>query len=554
MRKFLAILETVHRYGDDTALVPLLHIEEFEIDPLLAYQLIRESSKSKESLYEIIAKNENSQKLSSLLKDFARLSKNGGLMETLEKVFRDSGILNSMLVSRDADAFLGIERLFEEGKRIALCRPGAELRDFMEYLSVLRKHHIFVKRPKHQIREGVVRLMTVHRAKGLEFEEVYLIHASENIFGDSSRLEFLPLLPAVYKSGSAPSHLDDERRLFYVALTRAKSKILVSYHTTDENGKELLPSVFISELREDRVERVDTRNCEDKMSQHQELLYGEKKNSKSSLLDQDFVRELFQSQPLSVTALNNYLSCPWKYFYRNLLRIPSIPQRHQLYGTAMHAAVQDLFTAMKDREVDAKFLTDSYRRHLGNSGLTKVEFTEAENRGVEALTGWYKWAKASWQFPTISEFSVITDLDGILLSGKLDKVEFITDTQVAITDYKTGKQRSRNEIEGKTRSGDGDIKRQLVFYRLLLDLHDNKKLNMQKGIIEFLEPTHSTGSGQADSGNYKKEEFEITDTEVSELTETIKRVASEITSLSFWSQTCSEKDCEYCSYRKLLKS
>ena len=98
-------------------------------------------------------------------------------------------------------------------------------------------------------------------------------------------------------------------------------------------------------------------------------------------------------------------------------------------------------------------------------------------------------------------------------------------------------------MEGKTKEENSDMKRQLQFYRLLLELHDG--ISMQKGIIEFLEPN--------DSGKYTREEFEISDTEVEELKKTIKRVAQEITSLSFWNTTCDDKDCKYCSYRKLLE-
>ena len=118
------------------------------------------------------------------------------------------------------------------------------------------------------------------------------------------------------------------------------------------------------------------------------------------------------------------------------------------------------------------------------------------------------------------------------------------DGEVFVTDYKTGKPKSRNEIEGTTRFGNGNYKRQLVFYKLLLDLYDDGKMNMTKGIIEFLEPN--------DSGRIKWEEFEIKESEVDELKKTIVRVAEEITSLSFWDKYCDEKDCDYCGYRRLL--
>ncbi len=255
--------------------------------------------------------------------------------------------------------------------------------------------------------------------------------------------------------------------------------------------------------------------------------------------------ELFHAHPLSVTALNNYLSCPWKYFYRNLLRIPSVQEKHQIYGTAMHGAVEDLWRTAKDRDIDVQFLLDSYKRHLTQLGvLSESEFQEALGRGMEALRGWFAWRQPKLTNPIIPEFTVhgAELAPGVVLFGKLDTVEILSDTEWIVTDYKTGKQKSRNDIEGKTKSSSGDIKHQLQFYKLLLELYGN--IQMQKGVIEFLEPD--------DSGNYRREEFEIADEEIIELKTTILRVVNEITSLSFWNKTCDDKDCEYCAYRKLL--
>lgn len=563
VRKMLSILDAVFHYSKDEYVVPVLHIEEFGIDPLEAYRLISRASRERVPLYDLLARATEPKigKLGELLSQWVKASHEEHLSQFLEKVLRESGILNSMIASRNAEAFLGIERLFEEGKRISENRPGAQFADFMEYIRVLREREIFIKRPKHHARVGSVRLMTAHRSKGLEFEHVHIIGATEKSFGGKGRGDDLPLLPAVFKiiaeaQDESTDESGDERRLFYVALTRAKHSVCISYPRTDANGREILPTPFVLQIREDLKQEIDTTEFEQELVAHPERAFAEPQGKgRIRQMDQEFVAELFTSRPMSVTALNNYLSCPWKYFYRNLLRIPSVPERHQLYGTAMHAAVEDMWRVMKDRDITADFLTDAYKRHLGLLGiLTKQEFAEALNRGEQALHGWFAWATPKLTNPVISEFVIpCVTLSGeedavgssmkVDLSGKLDKVEMIGSSQVVVTDYKTGKQRSRNYIEGKTQAATGDIKRQLVFYKILLRLHDN--LDMRTGIIEFLEPS--------DSGGYSREAFEITDEETAELTRTILRVAHEITSLAFWNTTCDDKECEYCGYRKLLQ-
>jgi len=548
----LFILNALYHYGQDEYLIPVLHIDQFGIDPLDAYRIINLASKEKRPLYDLVAKSENLaiSELNKKLKKWVKDSKNDHLSQFLERILRESNILQAMIASKDADAFLGIERLFTEAKRISANKPGADFSDFMKYIEIIREHNLFIERPKYTIKSKI-HLMTVHKAKGLEFEYVYIVNSTEKSFGPKANRDHLKLVPSIYSLNKEvkmeeKNNIDDERRLYYVAITRAKKEVLITSASLDENGKEVLVSPFVLEIREDRRSKIETGKIEKKIEESPEILMIERTPSKAKEIDREFVTELFRSQALSVSALNNYLNCPWKYFYRNLIRIPSVPEKHQIYGTAMHAAVEDLWKTLKDREVDEKFLLESYKKHLGLLGLlSPQESKEALTRGSQALTGWFKWSEPKISNPVITEFSVrgVELTPNIVLAGKIDKIEVLGEKKYIVTDYKTGKPKSRNDIEGQTKSSNGDIKRQLQFYKLILELHSDIK--MERGVIEFLEPDTSD--------KYKKEEFIIGDNEVTELKQTIKRVAEEITSLSFWNKTCDDKNCQYCGYRKLLE-
>ena len=135
--------------------------------------------------------------------------------------------------------------------------------------------------------------------------------------------------------------------------------------------------------------------------------------------------------------------------------------------------------------------------------------------------------------------------NGIRLTGKLDKIEFL-DGEVRVVDYKTGKPKTRNYILGKTeQAGAGNYRRQLVFYKLLLDRHEKIKFNMRKGLIDFIEPD--------EKGRYKREEFEIDDAEVSDLEKLVKKVSGEILNLKFWNRRCDQKNCQHCALRSLME-
>lgn len=539
VKKFIVILEAVHHYGDDIYLAPLLHIEEMGIDPLETYKLIRSAKTHKKSIYEMLQESKDFDSLGEKLKKWLRDLREKDLTQFLEQIFKESGIMEAMIKSRDAEAFLGIERLFEEATRIN-GRRGKTFADFMDYLEILRTHNLFIKKPKNDSKLGAVRLMTAHRAKGLEFDNVFIVNASEKSFGNGRGREMLPLILAAKNEDS----LDDERRLFYVALTRAKKNIFITYHENDEAGKEILPSIFISEIKPELLEKLDTKKFEEKIEKDKSVLFAESKNSRIREIDREFVEELFYKEQFSVTALNNYLDCPWKYFYRNLLRIPYFQEKYLLYGTAMHVAVEKMFsTHLRDSKnvYSKELLLKEFEREIKNSFLNDQEIKEALKKGKESLSAWFEERHKSWILPYKMEQPMYgIKFEGIRLSGKLDKIEFVEegDAEVFVTDYKTGKLKSRNEIEK------GNYKRQLIFYKLLLDLHNEGRLNMTKGIIEFLEPN--------ESGRIKFEEFEITKEEVKDLKNVIKKAAEEITSLAFWNSYCETRDCKYCGYRKLL--
>ena len=135
--------------------------------------------------------------------------------------------------------------------------------------------------------------------------------------------------------------------------------------------------------------------------------------------------------------------------------------------------------------------------------------------------------------------------ENIRLTGVLDKVEFIDGNVVNVVDYKTGKPKTRNELEGKTKNADGNYFRQLIFYKILLDRFENGKLEMQSGIIDFIEPDEKE--------KFHKEIFEISKEDTEMLVEKIKQVAGEILNLSFWNTKCDKKDCEFCSLREMMK-
>ena len=130
----------------------------------------------------------------------------------------------------------------------------------------------------------------------------------------------------------------------------------------------------------------------------------------------------------------------------------------------------------------------------------------------------------------------------IKLTGELDMMTYLDDTftQVRVTDFKTGKAKSRHEIEGKTKNADGNYYRQLVFYKLLLK-YQAPKLKMSEGELDFVQ--HDA------DGSWHRESFVIPDEEVVELESIVQKTVGEIRTLAFWERTCDDPQCEWCALR-----
>ncbi len=531
IRKLIVLLRAVCDITDREAFALALHIDFLCIESVNIYKSITEK-KDEQSV----------AKMRDKITGWHKMSYNKNLVEVFEIIVRESGFLNYILGLPDGSTKLEkLDAFFDEIKTLIENHRGYRLSDFLSYIDLLEEHSILIKQDRQVELLNSVRLMTAHRSKGQEFGHVYIVGAHDGHWGRRRKVDYFKL--PVLGSGDEG---DDERRLFYVALTRAKESVTISYSIKGAGGRTQMPSQFTEELDKKFTEDVDTSfvkvECEKK--------FGEKVNYGYSLSDKEYLNKLFLSRGLSVTALNNYLECPWRYFFNNLVRIPTAINKHQMYGIATHATLKDVFEKLKNGEsVTKKVFLNTFKKYLKRQPISGHDFEETLHKGNESLGGYYTARRSKWKLDTLNEYRVRVrlvvsnkEIKELSINGVLDKIEIVSGG-VNVTDYKTGKPKSRNDIEGKTKTSNGNYKRQLVFYKLLLDLEG--KYKMMSGEIDFLEPNKS--------GKYINEKFDISIASVDELKKDIDKVASEIYELSFWNKKCDEKKCQHCKMREMMK-
>jgi len=546
IQKLIALLQAVHHFGNDQYLITILHFNFFNLDGLDLYRVHEHALGKQLNLYWLIRDLKSLQNLGlkqarlfydvyQALEHWHQVSQNQSLIDLFGAVINESGFITALLKHPQAVEKLSrLHTFFDELKSLVAAQSKYSLEQFLDHLATLQTHGATLGKQTTVGLDGI-NLSTVHRAKGLEWDYVYLVKAYDGHFGNRRHHgDFL--LPT--RGATIPLVIDDreedERRLFYVALTRARRGVTISYANQGEGDRRQLPSQFIAEIDKSLIESVPV--IEEKIERHDFSLPRHRRGL--GLRNREYLRQLFQRQGLSVTALNNYLRCPLRYYFQNLLRLVRVKDRRLIYGTAMHGALFDFFEAHRLSKKPARnLLIKSLKTHLEREPLTVADQKAVLARGIKALVGYYNQYRKTFTSPLVNELSI----RGVLLDskssrrapmlrlvGQIDKIELLdNENTVRVVDYKTGRPRKTD-----------DYWRQLVFYKLLLDRWDDGKYKVAEGELDFLEP--------APSGTYRREFFTLTREDTEMLAVTIRQVASEILSLDFLDRGCHKPDCEFC--------
>lgn len=563
IKKLLLLLKAVLNFGDDLAIIKVLHGDYLKIDPLDLYRIMNQAKLTHQSISEIIASSkilkdakveekETLIKFSKLLSGWKQSLENDNLETLFTKVLNESGLLDHIIRLPNALELIDkVITLFEEIKSQTAKRVQFSLGDFLNHLDLLQEHDLLLKSPtKTILREGI-RLMTVHRSKGQEFEYVYVINAFDTHWGNMRKRSKGINIPweefgVKLKLGVELEGNEDERRLFYVSLTRAKKVITITYSTRSLEGKEQIPSQFISEIDDNYKQVLDTERFNQQFGLKKQVIFTPKNLSKEVIKNQQFLQELFLERGLSVSGLNNYLKCPWRFFYRNLLALPQPLDRNMMFGTAIHKALSKYVQDLNKGVANNLRLVEGFIDYLSKEPLKQKDFDELVKKGQKILQNYFEQRLINWEKGLESEVKIkgVRLTPEIKLNGVIDLIEKKENREAIIYDFKTGKPKTRGEIEGMTVNSSGDYLRQLIFYKLLVDKYYNGRLNVKEGVIDFIETDVK--------GKIRSEVFEISKEQVGELEKLILKVSKEIINLEFWDSRCEDKDCEYCQLRALM--
>ena len=568
------VILSVKQSSEDGLLFEVMQYPWFSLDTLLIMKAARAASKAKVTLIELIHQGfdffmEHHLKDSVTALEFAQLEEFVARLETwaardatlvftawFELVINDSGYLPWIMQQPNKVELLnGVNSLFREIKALSSADKNFQLSTFLTVIQTMEEHHLSITMEDLNIRQDAVRLSTVHKAKGQEWEYVFLTKCVDGKWGNGAKRELIPLPPGILKNTdlSQKERNEDERRLFYVALTRAKTAITFSYPETiitENRSKSVVASIFLEEIKDELVADTSAmaKTVIAEADEHLAKLLTPKVERPNLSAEAAYFSHLVADFRLSVTALNTYLKSPHQFMLDHLLKVPTAKPVQLSFGTAVHRALESWYsTLLKTGEHPSlQTVLFQFEEALTQEPFKSDEYQKGLEYGKVVLWRYYEEHKNDGVKPLfIERFFGFgwsrTVLDDIVLTGRIDRIDWLdmATKQVCVVDYKTGRPRTIGEIEGATVSAElspreqslpdglkGAYKRQLLFYKLLTELDRSFVPTVTEGVFEFVEPDKQ-------SGKMISRHFSLSDEEVEQLKDLIRTVMSEIRSLAF---------------------
>ncbi len=475
------------------------------------------------------------------------------LQSLFEKIISDANVLSYIMKSDEKIRLLQLlTALFDFIKDATARNPSLDLEGLIDVIELMEKENIPLPLVEFSGNSLGVNLLTAHGSKGLEYEYVFVTGMNAHLWEKKQNNSDGYKLPdTLFSSLPSSNPLEELRRLFYVALTRAEKDLSVSFVKIKADGKEAEHSMFVAEIIEaNNLEITPVNLTQDELMEF-EILNFVPQAPELEKSEADFINSVLDKYVMNVTSLNNYLDCPIGFYFKNIIRIPAGKSENLEFGSAVHYALQKLFEDMQkdaQQQLPSKEKVFEYfkwymKKHREN--FTKEAFDRRMEQGEIVLADYYDENVAKCNKIVAVERNIKNVMNGIPIKGKIDKMEF-NGRDVNVVDYKTGNVNSdytqkKLKAPNPDYPNGGDYWRQAVFYKILIDNVDDKNWKVVSSEFDFVEPDKSKG--------FQKRKIYIEPQHIDTVKQQITEVWSKIQARDFYTG-CGKEDCTWCKFVK----
>lgn len=486
-KKIVAILKYLCQPSRDIrALRNIVYFDFFEVE-FSEIAKIRNLKKDEKITIPSIA--EIDKKLETIRKKVSRSENYLSPMYVLSDILKTLGIDEYIMKSKEKYHLVSVlNELYKLMSTECLLHPKLTVKGFLNQLSSLQEMKVSL--PIEEISgspSNCVQLMTAHGSKGLEFEHVFMMKCNDGKNNgkwpggenNSGRFSYPPSLNGKVENESQLKE-EENRRLFYVAMTRAKKVLHLSY--SDDSAK----THFINEF-ENFTDPVDVTGSFEECQAIDEVVIPK--------FSDDILSEILGELSLSVSTLNAFLKCPLSFYFNKGLKLPSETNEAMVFGSIIHEVLEKIYISMDDSQsseltvktvlpleealqlFETIFEEKSYQ--LSSDRIKKDAYVRGRNiiknlykkdgylkDGVIAVEQHIKGIKLGDLLDTTVDLSAVSDVE---INGKIDKIE-CEEGIIRLIDYKTGKAGNAKDKlvpPSEKEPHGGDYWRQAVFYYIL---------------------------------------------------------------------------------------
>jgi len=444
------------------------------------------------------------------------------------KLIHQSDLYARLAKSKRPEAEINLShlgQLFDEMQAYEERHRQADLASWLRYLDVLVEIGQSVPAADSQQDDPfAVNVMTIHKSKGLEFTAVVIPFCAVGKFPGRQYGQPFSLPPELDRSGALEEvPRAEERRLFYVAVTRAREQLVCTAAERYSASQRSKPSPFIIEAFPD----IDWPKLTAQVVPPVDFL----QSSLDLPTDAGPIAappSLYEQKKLSYSQLSSYLDCPWKYRFQHVLRIRTYPSHALSFGNSMHDTLRAYFDARRrgERPTMVDLLTKYWRRGgYETRAQEKTKFAE----GLEVLTEMEEELQQAAPIALEQSFEFPLP-NGQRVTGRIDRIDQTEKQELIIIDYKTGKPKSEREAA-----------RDLQLGIYILAVEQLRQTPVAEVRLDYVMNREQL--------SVPRDKFALS--EVTEkVTDTAEKLAADRRTNSF-KPTPSHDSCQYCDYRSL---
>lgn len=469
IKDLIAYLRVLANFDDAASLyrvltMPLFAIESRDIAALLNYAKRNNYSlfETMEQVEKTLVTSDGKQKITRIVE---MIKKHLGQIahetagQILFNFFQDSGLLGYYLDPKTAKTereAQNVAKFFTKLQSFAANREDASVFAVVDWIDLSMELGESPMAAEVDLSAtDAVNILTVHASKGLEFPIVFIVNLVTQRFPSRDRKEQIPVPQDLIREElpTGDENLEEERRLFYVAMTRAKDKlILTAAKFYGEGRRERKLSPFVAEaLGEDFVAKVVKNQTAFQNSQQLSLLEFFNTNHVTPNAEKENIPSQRVSLPpityISYSQIQTFDTCPLHYKLRYLLNVPTPLSPAISYGISVHSTLRDFFQLLRtDKSIKPQIIQELLQKNWIRAGFVgKTHEEKAFEQAKNMLTAFAENTllhipqTIALEYPFQFWINLPASKQGKLkVGGRIDRIDKLSDGRIEIIDYKTG--------------------------------------------------------------------------------------------------------------------